>query len=156
MSSIPISLFTLGMVLWTICAVWVHRSDDRSVVMIAVATVPFFAVPGLSDPQYLPFEPNSPTVVGGLSILAAWLLIWLARSSWQLALPIWLCLVVVWGLIHMVAIVEPDAHALGLEVIFYAMLASVIAAKRSDLIGRFLPDPNDLREFVQWRVGRRD
>lgn len=149
------SVFTFMMVGAAVAVMAAHYQSGRTVTMIIIAITPFLAIPGLTDPVYLPVIPNSPFLGGILAIMAAWVLIYLAREPWQLLLPSWLCVMVLWNIIRIVGATGINTHAVGLEVIFYAMLAMVFIARFWNEIGAFMPDPNKVRDLVAWRVGGR-
>lgn len=141
------------MALSAVVAAVVHRDNWFSVFVLALVCAPFFAVPGLSDVQYMPFDRNSPIVGGSLAFLVGLFLIYYGRESWQIVIAALFGVFMVWSGFRSLGGVSESVHALGLEVIFYTMMAISITSRLEPIRRRF-PDLIELRDSIAWlRIG---
>jgi len=147
------SVYTAIMALAALVTALAHKSDWFSVMVVGLTCVPFFFVPGLTDVQYLPIERNSPVVGGALAFAVAVFLIYRGQESWHLLIAALFGVFMVWSGFRSLEGISQNAHALGLETIFYTMMALGVSY-RFEVIRAWSPDLVEWRDRLTWlRIG---
>lgn len=117
--------YKILMVAALVAAITPHalRRDLWPILALGLASVPFLAIPGLSDRAYTPIPANHPFIGGALMLAAGWLLCHWCRDFWQIVAAGILAVGVVWSALRMwPGALGEGAHAIGLEVLFYAIM----------------------------------
>lgn len=121
--------------------------DWASAGFLALAAVPFLAVPGLSDVPYLPVEKNSPFLGGILALIAAVVVLRYATQPWHVLIACFLGLMMILGGLRVIGILAVGAHAIALELVFVAIMLLGISARFVDIDGA-LPPLDEVRKAI--------